>query len=433
VSAGRLPPAHRGTTAHLQALYPFMAEGGLGLRRVYIGREVLGGAFCFDPWDAYAEGLVTNPNLVVIGQIGRGKSTFIKTWLWRERLFSRQCWVLDPKGEYGALARACGVEPLCLGPGLPLRLNPLDPGGTGGGAEQRQSELLASVAAASLGRPLLPPERAACDVALAATRRQHHQPTLPAVVAALLRPDPAAAAVVGTDAAGLAVDGRDVALELRRLVHGDLAGMFDGPTSPGIDLGAPVVVVDLSRLYASPALGVLMTCAAAWLQSATARSDGAKRLVVIDEAWAILHDLSIARWLQASFKLSRAFGVANVVVLHRLSDLRAAGHQGSQQQRLAEGLLADSECRVVFGQPPGEAAEAAGPLGLTRTEVDLLPQLPRGTALWRIGTRSFVVEHAVGADERAFVDTDSAMLGAIPVAGRGPSGGRPTRWRRAAR
>jgi ABC-type lipoprotein release transport system permease subunit len=33
--------------------------------------------------------------------------------------------VLDPKGEYGALAAASGATPLRLGPGLGLRLNPL--------------------------------------------------------------------------------------------------------------------------------------------------------------------------------------------------------------------------------------------------------------------------------------------------------------------
>ena len=59
-----------------------------------------------------------------------------------------------------------------------------------------------------------------------------------------------------------------MALELRRLVHGDLRGMFDGPTTPGLRLDGPLVVLDLSAVYHSPALGVLMACAAAWLQSA---------------------------------------------------------------------------------------------------------------------------------------------------------------------
>jgi hypothetical protein len=200
-----------------------------------------------------------------------------------------------------------------------------------------------------------------------------------------------------------------VALELRRLVEGDLAGMFDGPTSAGLHLDAPVVVLDLSAVFASPALAVLMTCATGWLQAILAEPGGPKRLVVVDEAWAVLHDLATARWLQAAFKLARAVGVANVAVVHRLSDLRAAGTEGSAQQRLAEGLLADAETRVVFGQPAAEAEASGHLLRLTGTERDLVSRLPRGVALWKVGDRSFLVEHAVGAFEVALVDTDAAM------------------------
>ena len=53
------------------------------------------------------------------------------------------------------------------------------------------------------------------------------------------------ARVLGTDIQGLRRDGRQVALELRRLVQGDLAGMFDGETSSGVELGAGMVVLDL--------------------------------------------------------------------------------------------------------------------------------------------------------------------------------------------
>ena len=50
-------PAHQLTSAHLQAAYPFMGEGGLGGRGVYIGRDVYSGAsFCFDPWVLYEPG-----------------------------------------------------------------------------------------------------------------------------------------------------------------------------------------------------------------------------------------------------------------------------------------------------------------------------------------------------------------------------------------
>ncbi|MDP8931524.1 MAG: hypothetical protein M3O70_23890 [Actinomycetota bacterium] len=72
--------SHRVSTAHLQAAYPFVSEGGLGGEGVYIGREVLGGAFCYDPWVLYRRAAVTNPNMLVAGQVGRGKSSFVKSY-----------------------------------------------------------------------------------------------------------------------------------------------------------------------------------------------------------------------------------------------------------------------------------------------------------------------------------------------------------------
>jgi hypothetical protein len=532
-----LPPAHRGTTVEMRALFPFVVPEGPIAGTCFVGLEASGEPFCFDPWECYANGRLTSPNMVVIGQIGRGKSAFVKSFLWRQLSFGRRSWVLDPKGEYAGLATACGVAPLRLGPGLGLRLNPLDvagskggpsvtptggqelgtgtrggasghalgtdwasghalgtdaPGGqrvgreassagSGAGAHRQRAELLGALLESSLGRPLQPEERAATDVALSAVEGRLAVPTLPAVAAALLSPGRSEARQLGTDVEGLRHDGRQAALELRRLVHGDLAGMFDGETSPGIDMGSPMVVLDLSHLYGSPALGLLMVCALSWMQSsllsglsagrgsrsaatlagdaedglghgltgrsagtraeegASRRADGragrladraeqraeespggladatAKRLVVLDEAWAVLSHLATARWLHAAFKLSRAFGVANIAVLHRVSDLRAAGQEGSEQQRLAEGLLSDTETRVCFAQAPGEAEAAGELLGLSHTERQLIVQLPRGVALWHVGQDAYLVEHDLSPEERALTDTDTAMrLGERP-------------------
>ena len=441
------PPAHETTTRHLAAAYPFAAEPGLGRRGVLVGRDLLGSTFSYDPFDLYRRGHITNPNMVVLGQIGRGKSAFVKTYLWRQAAFGRRAWVVDPKGEYGPLARAWGVEPVALRPGGSVRLNPLDAAPLRGTptrrgpdhdeSTRRRAELLSALASASLGRALLPTERTAVDLAVAevsvgsgAARADGRgpSPTLPEVVAALLTPRADAARAVGTDAAGLAADGRHVALELRRLVAGDLRGMFDGPTSAGVSLEAPLVVLDLSAVYHSPALGILMTCAAGWLHAgigAGARSapapeegdgqgtdDGAPRgglIVVVDEAWAILSDLSVARWLQSSWKLARAWGVSNVAVLHRLSDLDSAGSAGSAQAGLAQGLLADSETRVVYAQAPGEVDHAGGLLGLSSTEAEIVPHLRRGVALWKVGGRSFLVEHRLSPLEGPLVDTDARM------------------------
>ncbi|HTZ09215.1 MAG TPA: hypothetical protein VMB72_09085 [Acidimicrobiales bacterium] len=417
------PAPHEATTRHLGALYPFLRESGLGEEGVLVGRDLLGAAFRFDPFALYRRGVLTNPNMVVAGQLGRGKSAFVKTWLWRQAALGRRAWVVDPKGEYGGLARAWGVTPVALRPGGAVRLNPLDAvGGRAGDAPGEGPDheetvrgrvaLLASLAEASLGRALTPPERGAVELAVTAVSRPRAAPSLPDVVEALLHPDPGSAAEVGTDAEGLRADGRHVALELRRLVSGDLRGMFDGPTTPGVKLDASLVVLDLSAVYHSAALGALMACATAWLHGALAASGGA--VLVVDEAWAILANVGVARWLQSSWKLSRARGVANVAVLHRLSDLDAAGARGSEQVGLATGLLADSETRVVYAQSPGEVERTAALLGLSTTEADLLPHLGRGVALWKVGTRSFLVEHRLSPLEHALVDTDAAMGEATP-------------------
>jgi hypothetical protein len=76
---------------------------------------------------------------------------------------------------------------------------------------------------------------------------------------------------------------------------------------------------------------------------------------------------------------------------------------------LAQGLLADSETRVVYAQSPGELEAATELLSLSSTESDLLPQLRRGIALWKVGQRSFLVQHRLSRAEQHIVDTDAAM------------------------
>ena len=135
----------------------------------------------------------------------------------------------------------------------------------------------------------------------------------------------------------------------------------------------------------------------------------------------MLSNLGVARWLQASWKLSRALGIANMAVLHRMSDLRAVGAGDSEQVALAEGLLADSETRVIYAQSPGEVERTGELLGITATEAALVTQLRRGMALWKVGRRSFLVEHRLASSERVLIDTDAAMIGEPDLPSEGPA------------
>ena len=91
--AGALPPLrpglrvprHRATTRNLVALYPWVAEAGLGGAGVQMGLNVTAGndAFHFDPFQLYTDDHLQGPNMVVCGMVGCGKSASLKAFLWR--------------------------------------------------------------------------------------------------------------------------------------------------------------------------------------------------------------------------------------------------------------------------------------------------------------------------------------------------------------
>src|SRR5437763_9552364 len=140
-------PGHRATTRHAQAIYPFMASGGLGGQGAFIGRDSSGGAFVYDPWVLYQRDEVRDANMIIFGRLGQGKSALIKTLIWRNLLFGRRAFVLDVKREYGPLCELAGVRPIALEPGGDVRLNPL----ASRPEEHAQLELLRAIAQTTVG------------------------------------------------------------------------------------------------------------------------------------------------------------------------------------------------------------------------------------------------------------------------------------------
>jgi hypothetical protein len=415
-------PRHRTTTAHLCSAYPFAAEIGLGPRGVYLGSNLLtgGGGFAFDPFEAYADGIVTNPNMLIAGEPGVGKSATAKTFIHRSvGVFGRQATIVDPKGEYLPLAESLGLTVVKLHPGGSTRINPLDPGPNPSGDDEervrRQAEMLATLLGSVLRRDLSPVEDAVLGGAMAHLARSNvTEPTLGDVAAVLVRPT---ADMVPTEVTDdeLARSVEALPYALGKLLDRSLRGMFDGPSTVSIDWHGPGVVIDLSAVHHdAEALTLVLIATTAWLQTLMATPGGPRRLQVLDEAWALLGSERTSKYLQACWKLSRAYGVANLAIVHRLSDLRSQTDDGTTAAKVSMGLLADTQTRVLFRQSTDQVVEAGAMLGLTSTESQLLPRLVKGRALWKVAGRSAVVAHRIGPNERWFCDTDAAMTGATP-------------------
>lgn len=419
---------HRGTTAHVCSIYPFSVQGTAGYRGVYVGLDLLAGGaeFCWDPFEAYGAGAITNPNCWILGEPGNGKSALVKCLLWRMAgIFGqgddgRWFAVADPKGEYSDLAARLGLTVVRLAPGGSTRVNPLDDG-PGVGNEPleqralRRAEMVAALAATVLDRALAQVEDAALFAAVEDLGQRRGPATLVDVARLLADPPASMAELLRRPARDLRDDLAPLAYAIDKLLSRSLRGMFDGPSTVPTRWDGRGVVLDLSAVpIESEALPLVMVAAAGWLSQLMAGS-GPRRVQVIDEAWALLGNRHTASYLQTCFKLGRTHGVANVCVSHRPSDLGAQADDGTATAKIAAGLLADAATKILLRQAPDQLDAAAASFGLTTPERDIVGQLARGRALWKVAGRSAVVQHMLNDVEAALCDTDARMMANPPI------------------
>lgn len=444
VSRSRKPrlvrlPRQRMTTAQCASLYPFQAERGLGARGVLVGRTWPANApYYYDPFALYEDGELDNPNVMVFGEPGSGKSAAVKCLLARHVGLlgrggvGRQAFIVDPKKEYEGLAECLGMTRVELRPGGRQAMNPL--GRLAGSSETpgellvRRSRLMAALLSSIAGHPLSREEDAVLGWALESlqlsearrsTVGEDESATLVDLVELLRTPSEEMARRSQLSRADLATAARPLWLLADKLVRRDLAGMFDGRRSlAAVASSGTGVVLDVSSVFFDKALlRLVMLAAISVLQACYLAGEGTddwlvpRRFLVVDECWSMLGSEEAARFLQENWKLARARGVANMAVCHRVTDLGAQADSTSATSKIADGLLADAQTQVIFRTSSHVLDETREALGLTDPEAAVLRRLPRATALWRVRGRSAIVSHVRSPYEERFTDTDSRLSG----------------------
>jgi type IV secretory pathway VirB4 component len=424
------------STAQCCSLYPFQNDARLGPRGVLLGVTWPGSSlFYYDPFALYADGVLDNPNLMVFGEPGSGKSSVVKCLISRHVGLlgrggvGRQAFVVDPKREYEGLAEALGMTRLSLRPGGRQALNPLGrlPGTIETPVERlvRRHHLMAALLSSLAGHSLDRTEDAVLGWALEALgdAEERRSSTSSANLIDLSRlleePSEEMAKRGGLSRAELRALCRPLWLLVDKLVRRDLKGMFDGDEALGGAVASSTgIVLDVSAVFSDKALlRLVMLAAISVLQACYLVGDAGdewavpRRFLVVDECWSLLGQEETARFLQENWKLGRARGVANVAVCHRVTDLSAQADSDSATAKIGEGLVSDTQTHVVFRTAAHVAEKTADSLGLTPTEKQTVMRLPKATALWKVRGRSAFVRHLRSPYEEGFTDTDARVAG----------------------
>jgi hypothetical protein len=362
----------------------------------------------------------------------------------------------DPRPDYAMLAEHLGGQVIRVGRGMD-RINPLDAGPLGSilpqlppaeaarvraEARARRLSLLMGLCTLVRGQPLGNDEEVILGAAIDLLDARHRgTPVIPDVLRVIDEgPDALRAAARAEDPQKYQQRAASLTFTLDLLLTGTLAGAFDGPTTTPIDIDAPMVTVDLSRVTAAgdKLLTAAMLCT--WSYGfGTADAYGLlaesgiparhSSMVVLDELWRALRGApGLVEYADALTRLNRAKGMASIMITHSLADLDALPTE--EDRAKARGFIERSAITVYAALPPRELARVSQITPLTGPEQDLVASWSapdswqpgarhpgRGKYLVKTGGRLGIpVEMSLVQPEIALYDTDQAIRPAASFA-----------------
>jgi hypothetical protein len=431
---------YQAATSDIGGLFPLLAADQLPAVGARMGYDALsGGAFHAHPVEWVLRGIATNPNMVIFGEPGRGKSSTVVAFALRMMLFGVKTLISgDVKGEYTPLLRALGITPIRLGRGSSARLNALDLGPIAArwpswpisrqrdelaGVLGRWTKLLVALAEAQGYGPTVTDEAVLSQVlrqlvGAGAGYTALRPITIPDVARHLA--DPPDELITATRFAGRRefLDAlRPMTDALTNLVSGPLAGLFDEHTNFTLDWDAPAQSMDLSLLRSrgDQAIAVALTCLGSWSSLITdLQDDGDIRIVVRDEVWRQMRlGLRAVQAVDSDLRLSRAEKKIQILVMHKPSDPLSVGAAGSQEVAIAKDLLALCSTRILGGQSTRVADELAEDLGLSEKEQQVVTGWAmerHGRALWKIENQpGSKIQTVLSPTELAVFDTNAGL------------------------
>jgi type IV secretory pathway VirB4 component len=353
----------------------------------------------FDPFSRELE----NANKVVFAKSGAGKSYACKVEAMRALMLGIEYYVIDPEDEYRRVCDAVGGQYIRLSGTSPHHINPFDLPAAAPIDDREARDPLAErllalqgllgLMLADRGSSLSQREKGALDAALLETYRRagiSRDPRTHSRPAPVLRDLHTTLRKEG--------DSHGLADRLERYVHGSLGRVFSSPTS--VDLGRPFVVFNVRDLEPElRPLGVYLIADYIWRQ---VRGSRRPRMLLIDEAWALMQHEEGARFLSSMARQARKHYLGLTTVTQDVEDFLATpdGHT----------VLANSSVQLLMRQDSSTIDVVAQTFRLSAGEREFLLSCRKGEGLFFARGNHIALRVEASPMEHGLATTDPAEL-----------------------
>src|SRR3989338_4220411 len=320
-----------------------------------------------------------NANEVVFGKSGSGKSFLIKLEAMRQFMFGTEVIIIDPEGEYEAIAKTLGGEYVSFITSSPIKINPFDLSGM---YTEGENELgLKILSLHGLLRIVLGELDATADAildrALVETYRQKGITTDPVTQ----KKEPPLMEDLYKVLLGMEdQNASDLALRLEKFIKGSLSGLFNQQSN--FDISNPFTVFSAKALedqLRPIAMHIILDFV--WTK---VRKNLKKRLLILDEAWYLMKYEDSASFVYGIAKRARKYYLALTTATQDVQDFLSTDY--------GKAILSNSSIQILLKQSPTEIDTVSKIFYLSQGEKELLMSVGVGEGLFFAGQSHVVVK-----------------------------------------
>lgn len=337
---------------------------------------------------------LNNANSIIFAQSGSGKSYTAKVEILRQLMMGTHVIVLDPEGEYAALAKSVGGTVISLSTDSKEKINPFDLGLNSHTKEQLSTHIQDLTEIISLlSEGLTAEEKAVVDTALLETYAKcgitldseqveitkNTYPTLTDFYKVLKK-----------------LKRTNICNRLEKYVKGSLSSVFTHQTN--IDINNRLVVFNLKDMNES--LRQIMLVVISHYVYGKVKGDIKKRLLVIDEGWSLLQHEESARFISGLTRRARKYFLGVSFITQQAQDFL--------NNEYGKAIASQSSMRILLKQDTTTIRSIVEEFNLSEYEENFLLTCDKGEGIL-IADQNHVAVKVVASDsEHPIITTNPA-------------------------